>query len=92
MAASSSVSTVPCGATISQATEGGKLPSFLRCRAAQAVLDARARYMPPAGRATLAGLYDPGLMTADLLQAHQRLDRAVDRCYGVQDIQGDPFM
>jgi len=48
--------------------------------------------MPPAGRATLAGLYDPGLMTADLLQAHQRLDRAVDRCYGVQDIQGDPFM
>ena len=45
--------------------------------AAQAVLDARAQY--PAS--TLADLYDPLTMPAPLLQAHQELDRAVDRCY-----------
>lgn len=44
---------------------------------AQAVLDARASH--PA--ATLAELYDPDLMPANLLRAHQRLDRAVDRLY-----------
>ena len=31
--------------------------------------------------ATLADLYDPLTMPAPLLQAHQKLDRAVDRCY-----------
>jgi len=31
--------------------------------------------------ATLADLYDPLTMPAPLLQAHQALDRAVDRCY-----------
>ena len=45
--------------------------------AAQAVLDARAQYPG----STLADLYDPLAMPAPLLQAHQELDRAVDRCY-----------
>jgi len=45
--------------------------------AAQAVLDARAKYPS----STLADLYDPLAMPADLLKAHQALDRAVDRCY-----------
>lgn len=44
---------------------------------AQAVLDARAQYPD----STLGELYDPLLMPADLLEAHQHLDRAVDRCY-----------
>ena len=45
--------------------------------AAQAVLDARVQYPT----STLANLYDPLTMPAPLLQAHQELDRAVDRCY-----------
>ncbi len=45
--------------------------------AAQAVLDARAAHP----NATLADLYDPNTMPADLLKAHQRLDKAVDACY-----------
>ncbi|HET8581341.1 MAG TPA: DNA methyltransferase [Candidatus Paceibacterota bacterium] len=45
---------------------------------ARAVLDARAAH---AG-ATLADLYDPLTMPADLLKAHHALDRAVDACYG----------
>ncbi len=44
---------------------------------AQAVLDARA--MHPG--ATLANLYDPDLMPPNLRQAHQALDRTVDRLY-----------
>lgn len=44
---------------------------------AQAVLDARAAHPG----ATLADLYDPDLMPADLRKAHQALDRAVDRLY-----------
>ena len=50
--------------------------------AAQAVLDARAQYPT----STLADLYDPLMMPAPLLKAHQALDRAVDRCY-----RPDPF-
>jgi len=50
--------------------------------AAQAVLDARAKYPT----STLADLYDPLTMPASLLKAHQELDRAVDRCY-----RPDPF-
>ena len=42
-----------------------------------AVLAARANYP----NATLADLYDPDLMPADLRKAHQTLDRAVDRLY-----------
>jgi hypothetical protein len=46
--------------------------------AAQAVLDARARFPD----ATLADLYDPLTMPPALLKAHQALDRAVDAAYG----------
>ena len=44
---------------------------------AQSVLDARAAYPD----STLANLYDPDLMPANLRKAHQVLDRAVDRFY-----------
>lgn len=44
---------------------------------AKAVLDARAAHPD----ATLADLYDPDIMPADLRKAHQALDRAVDRLY-----------
>lgn len=44
---------------------------------AQAILDARAHYPD----ATLADLYDPDLMPADLRRAHRDNDRAVDRLY-----------
>lgn len=45
--------------------------------AAAAVLAIRERY----SNASLADLYDPLAMPKDLLDAHKRLDRAVDRCY-----------
>jgi hypothetical protein len=45
--------------------------------AAKAVLGARERQTT----ATLADLYDPHFMPADLVAAHVALDRAVDRCY-----------
>ncbi len=44
---------------------------------AQAILDARANHPG----ATLADLYDPNLMPADLRRAHHANDRAVDRLY-----------
>ena len=44
---------------------------------AQAVLDARAAHPD----ATLADLYDPDVMPANLRRAHQALDRSVDRLY-----------
>ena len=44
---------------------------------ANAVLDARAEHP----NATLANLYDPDLMPANLVGAHRDLDRAVDRLY-----------
>ena len=44
---------------------------------AQAVLDARAAH----SAATLADLYDPDVMPADLRRAHRALDQAVDRLY-----------
>lgn len=52
---------------------------------AQAVLDARAAHPG----ATLADLYDPDLMPADLRAAHGRLDRAVDRLYRSKPFSGD---
>lgn len=52
---------------------------------AQAVLDARAHYPD----STLAQLYDPLLMPPELVQAHQRLDRAVERCYRPEPFQSD---
>ena len=51
---------------------------------AQAVLDARAAH---SGK-TLADLYDPDKMPADLLSAHRALDAAVEAAYGV-DFDGD---
>jgi hypothetical protein len=45
--------------------------------AAQKVLDARAKFPD----ATLADLYDPNTMPKDLLDAHRKLDSAVDACY-----------
>lgn len=47
--------------------------------AAQAVLDARAPHL--CRGASLADLYDPLAMPAELLKAHQALDHAVDRAY-----------
>ena len=46
---------------------------------AQAVLAARAPHL--ARGASLADLYDPLAMPAELLKAHQALDRAVDKSY-----------
>lgn len=46
--------------------------------AAQAVLDTRAKYP----NSSLADLYDPLLMPADLLKAHKAVDKAVDAAYG----------
>ena len=47
-------------------------------QAAQAVLDARARY----AESTLADLYDPVTMPPELSKAHARLDALVDKLYG----------
>lgn len=53
--------------------------------AAQAVLDARAAHPS----ASLADLYDPLTMPANLLKAHQALDKAVDAAYGYKGAQTD---
>ena len=49
-------------------------------RAAQAVLDARAAHPG----STLADLYDPLAMPADLRKAHDSLDALVDKAYGLK--------
>ena len=49
--------------------------------AAQAVLDARAVHQTAGASATLAQLYDPCLMPANLAKAHAALDQAVDAAY-----------
>jgi hypothetical protein len=49
------------------------------------VLDARARYT----LSTLADLYDPVSMPAELVKAHADLDRAVDQCYCTQPFTSD---
>ena len=53
--------------------------------AAQAVLDARAAHP----NASLADLYDPLTMPANLLKAHNALDKAVDAAYGYKGAQTD---
>jgi hypothetical protein len=53
--------------------------------AAQAVLDARAAHP----EASLADLYDPLTMPANLLKAHQMLDKAVDAAYGYKGAATD---
>ncbi|PKO26016.1 MAG: SAM-dependent methyltransferase, partial [Betaproteobacteria bacterium HGW-Betaproteobacteria-8] len=53
--------------------------------AAQGVLDARAAHPG----ASLADLYDPLTMPANLLKAHQALDAAVDAAYGYKGAKTD---
>lgn len=53
--------------------------------AAQGVLDARALYP----QATLADLYDPLTMPAELVKAHTALDRAVDAAYAYKGAKDD---
>ena len=52
---------------------------------ANAVLDARAAHPG----ATLADLYDPDVMPADLRRAHRALDQAVDRLYRKAPFESD---
>lgn len=52
---------------------------------AQKVLDARKSHPG----CTLADLYDPLSMPADLVKAHQDLDKAVDVCYGYKGSKDD---
>ena len=54
-------------------------------QAAQKVLDVREAYP----EASLADLYDPLSMPADLAKAHAALDRAVDRCYRSRPFAGE---
>ncbi len=53
--------------------------------AAQTVLDVRTKYP----NSTLADLYDPLTMPADLVKAHQALDRSVDSAYGKKVLKSD---
>jgi len=52
---------------------------------AQAVLNTRIQYPD----STLADLYDPLSMPAELTKAHRELDTAVDNCYGVKGFTGE---
>ena len=54
---------------------------------AQAVLDARA--LPKNATSTLADLYDPDSMPAELRKAHRELDSAVDRLYAPKGFADD---
>ena len=53
--------------------------------AAQAVLEARAHYP----ESSLAVLDDPLTMPPELVQAHRKLDAAVDAAYGKRKFSGD---
>ncbi len=55
--------------------------------AAQAVLDVRAPLL--AAGSSLADLYDPLTMPADLLKAHRALDQVVDRAYRAKPFASD---
>lgn len=54
---------------------------------AQAVLDARA--MPKNATSSLADLYDPDTMPAELRKAHRELDLAVDKLYRAKPFASD---
>lgn len=54
-------------------------------RAAQGILDARAKFP----NATLADLYDPLTMPKELLDAHRTNDEAVDSCYGTKRFKNE---
>lgn len=56
---------------------------------AAAVLEVRARHLPPRGFSTLADLYDPNTMPTELVIAHAELDRAVERCYRAGKFNSD---
>lgn len=53
--------------------------------AAQEVLNARGAHAD----ATLADLYDPLSMPEDLLDAHRKLDHAVDHAYGIRNFESE---
>lgn len=57
--------------------------------AAQAVLDARAEHQKGKTPASLADLYNPTTMPANLTKAHAALDRAVDAAYGKKGLKTD---
>ncbi len=57
--------------------------------AAQEVLDARAAHQSGDAPASLATLYDPLTMPANLLTAHKALDAAVDAAYGKKGLKTD---
>jgi hypothetical protein len=52
---------------------------------AQDVLGVRAKYPD----ASLADLYDPLTMPADLVKSHEKLDRAVEQCYRAKPFESD---
>lgn len=52
---------------------------------AQAILDARAKYI----NSSLADLYDPLAMPVELVKAHEANDRAVDKAYGYKGASND---
>jgi hypothetical protein len=57
--------------------------------AAQAVLDARAVHQKGKSPASLADLYNPATMPANLTKAHAALDKAVDSAYGQKGLKTD---
>jgi hypothetical protein len=57
--------------------------------AAQDVLDARAVYQKGKNPASLADLYNPTTMPANLSTAHKALDKAVDAAYGKKGLKTD---
>lgn len=57
--------------------------------AAQGVLDARAEHQRGEKPASLANLYDPNTMPANLVKAHAQLDKAVDAAYGKRGMKTD---
>ena len=57
--------------------------------AAQGVLDARAEHQKGKAPASLADLYNPATMPANLSAAHKALDKCVDAAYGKKGIKTD---
>jgi hypothetical protein len=57
--------------------------------AAQGVLDARAVHQTGDTPASLADLYNPATMPANLSAAHKALDKAVDAAYGKKGLKTD---
>jgi len=57
--------------------------------AAQGVLDARAVHQTGETPASLADLYNPATMPANLSAAHKTLDKAVDAAYGKKGLKTD---